>query len=165
MRGKFSRIIEDVENWPGTGENSIEAVEILRGDRIEFVVMTTRALDGEAQECFPECFDLPVDHRNFFTLHVDGRGVAFDHPVPCGSKARFVEFQSAVPSRLEQITGDLFLDKTIVGEIRIECPNEIVAIPPGVWIKVVMFGTVRLCIANKIHPMTGPAFTKCGGGK
>ena len=164
-RSQLFRIVEDAEGRPRAREDAVKRVEILVGNRIEFMVVAAGALDGQAEESFAQRLDLPVDDRGLLALHIDGRGVAFDHPMPRRAEPGLVEAERAIPARREQIAGDLLLHEAIVGQVGVEGADEVVAVAPGVRIEVVVLGAVSLGVAREVHPVPRPAFAEGGGGE
>ncbi len=59
----------------------------------------------------------------------------------------------------QRISSNLFLDELVVGCVRVESRDTVVAIWPGVGSLGVNFEAVRIRIANDIEPVLSPAFT------
>src|SRR4030095_7614226 len=54
-------------------EDAVKRVEVLRRNRVELVVMTSRACDREAEERLREDVDLVVDEIRLVPPDIDGR--------------------------------------------------------------------------------------------
>ena len=56
------------------------------------------------------------------------------------------------------ITGELLRQKAIESLILVERPDDVVSIAPSAGLGSVPFVTIRLCVADDVQPMSGPAF-------
>ena len=54
------------------------------------------------------------------------------------------------------IAGQLFMNKLVVGLIRIERANDIVSIPPGPGAILIPIEAIAITVANNIKPLAGP---------
>ena len=60
------------------------------------------------------------------------------------------------------VTGNLFEQKAIVRFVIVEGPNHIVAVTPGLRDGGIAFATVRVGVADEIHPVAGAVFAEAG---
>ena len=82
---------------------------------------------------------------------------------PAGADDGLIEPGRRMSSgRLEPIAGDVFLQELVVGNIRIERPDQVVAIPPRVRDAEVLLVPIRLGKADEVHPMACPLLPKAG---
>ena len=93
------------------------------------------------------------------------RRSAGSHAAPCDS-GRCPGTDSLIPSsRLmrgwgNEIAGNMLAHQLVVADVGIQCPNQIVAITPGIGNRRITFAAVRLGVAKPIHPMPRPTLAK-----
>ena len=64
-------------------------------------------------ERFTDGVDLVVDHRDLFSLDVQGRLIELDESVETKADERFVAIQGIIPSRFDQIAGQMLLNESL----------------------------------------------------
>ena len=142
-------------------EDSVERVEVLGGDRIEFVVMTARAGDGHGLERFCKSVDLVIDELRLMLSDIHGRMRLLGKPIKNRADDRFVEPLRWIQARVrEEIAGHLFSDELVVRQVGVERADQVIAVPPGVRDRIIAFVTEGLGVAHQVQPMTGPAFAE-----
>ena len=108
--------IESVDRDHGracAAKNSVKRIKVFIGYWVELVVMATRAGNGQALERFTDGVDLVVDHRDLFSLDVQGRLIELDESVETKADERFVAIQDIIPSRFDQIAGQMLLNESL----------------------------------------------------
>ena len=79
---------------------------------------------------------------------------------------RFIVIFFGVPSGIfQKVTGEVLTNKIVVGNILIECPDEVVPVFVGMIDPKVEFMSIGVRVPNKVHPVPGPLFSKMSGGK
>ena len=72
--------------------------------------------------------------------------------------------RSALPDAglLEEIPGEVLTDQLIVGHVRIESANQVVAILPRIRDVRITLAAVGVRVADPVHPVAGPALAEVG---
>ena len=108
-----------------------QGVVVLRGDRVELVVVAAGAGDGQAQEGLGEDVDLVVDAVRLVLADVDRRMRPLAEEEEAGAEDRLVEALGRVPARpVEQVAGDVLDDELVVGHVGVERADHVVAVAP-----------------------------------
>ena len=142
----------------GAGKEPVKRIEVFGRYWVELVVMATRAGNGQSLERFPDGVDLVVDHRDLFSLDVQGCLIELDESVETKADERFVAIQGIIPSRFDQIAGQMLLNKSLNRKIVGERADQIIAVSVREGQVRIVFGSVGLCVAHRIHPMPSPVF-------
>ena len=126
------------------------------------MIVTARARYGHSLEGLGKSVDLIVDDIGPEFAELNAVVVAhLAEAEERGTHDRFVPFAVVASARLvEKIAGDVFANKLIVGDIAVEGANQIVAIAPRTANFVVPFVAVGFGVANHIHPVARPFFSK-----
>ena len=130
----------------------LHRIIILLAERLEFMVVTSRASERDAQEHGCGGVDGVVQGveaalRLVRRVHhvgaqkVEGGG---------GDRPRIVGRQF--------VSGDLFADEAVVGFVAVKGVDHVIAIAPRMRAQGVMFESVAFGVAHEIQPVTGPAF-------
>ena len=141
-------------------EDRLQAVIFLLRDRVEFVIMAARAMDGQAQECGHGV------HHHIVAIVVardQAIGLAFRQfnmpdkiPRPGGDETG--GHNAVGIARKQHVPGELLLDETRIGGVVVEGSNDVVAVRPGVGPRFVFVVTVGFAVVNHIQPVSRPAF-------
>ena len=133
-------------------EERQEGVVILLRDRVDFVIVTTRATDSHAKESFtgsPQNVVKIIVARQ----RTIGRFVIPNtQPVKAGSG-----YGIAVLIR-QLISGKLFLDESVIRLVLVKGANDVVAVFPNEILAAVAFVAISLGKAHEVQPMTAPLF-------
>ena len=137
-------------------EHSFERVVILRGDWIELVIVATRAVDRHAEKC------LPNDANHIFEIlfanaplhHLALLAGADFIPRTCDEKAR--RDDSIRRARRQDIACNLLARELIVGLVRIEALDHVIAVTPRVGTKLVALESLAFTEARDVEPMPRP---------
>ena len=146
------------------GEHRLEAIIILLTHRVELVRVALRALDGETGES-PERVrhhvitievpgDLPVD------LRLGDLRMADEIPRAGGEETQRLD--AVARPREERVPRHLLLDETGVGLVRVEGPDDVVAVGPRMIPRLVLVVAVRVPVVRDVEPMPGPALAMAG---
>ena len=65
----------------------------------------------------------------------------------------------------EEVSGDVFGDELVVGDIGVEGADDVVAVVVGVVDRVVELVAVGFGVAHEVEPVPGPALAEVGGGE
>ena len=159
-------IIHDHLAGATAGEHSVQCVEVLLADRIELVVVTAGARNGQAEKGFREHIDLVVDH-----LHLIVQGIHRDVPELHHAQVRrpnpgFIQAFGAIDSRVfQEIPGDVFADQLVIGNVRVEGAYEIIPVAPGHGQFRITLTPMRFAVADQVHPVPRPTLAKTGRGQ
>ncbi len=117
-------------------EDSGHLVIIFGGDRVEFMVVATGAICGQAEESFCSDFDLVIDH--VVTLEGQiflGEGLFAQGEEARGHDAPVADAGLGISSK--DVTGELLADKLVIRHVVIEGLYDIVAIAPCVRVSMI----------------------------
>ena len=64
--------------------------------------------------------------------------------------------------RLELVTGDLLLNEPVVGLVRVEGADHVVAVAPSLRLRAIALVAVRLGVADEVEPVPPPFFAVPG---
>ena len=158
--------IEAGDVLSGGPQEGTQAVVIAGGDGVELVVVAARAGHGQAQESLRKDVHLVVDPIGLILQGID-RGMGRLMQVPeTGCQHRFIETDPRMTSGVrKEIARDVFLDEQVVGHVRVEGADEVVAVAPGMGDGVVLLMAIGVSEAHQIHPVTGPSFAEPRGGQ
>ena len=147
----------------GRQEDSREGVVVLLRNRVELVIVATRAGDGETEHALGGGVELLVGEVHL-KLGISPRIVAFgaDGEVTGGNKI-FTALD--VIGRGKQVAGDLLGEEAVVGLVFVEGLDDIVAVAPGVRVKDVRFFAARFGVTRDIKPVASPALAERGAGE
>src|SRR5262249_17732299 len=147
-------------------EEAGQGVVIAAGDRVELVIVTAGAGYGQAEEGLGHHVDLIVDAADLFLTNVHRRMDALAQVEEPGREDRLVESLDGVPARvIEQITGEVLDQESVVGEVRIERADDVIAIAVGVRDVVVELVAGGLGVADEIEPVAGPSLAVSRAGQ
>ena len=136
-----------------------EREEVLRGNRVELVVVAARARDGEAEERPPRDIDLPSDAVRLVESDIDGRVGRRPEEPPRRADGRCVRKPKRWPC-LEQVACDLLRDEPRGCQVCVERLDHIVAVAPCARNVVVELVAEALRIAREIEPVPPPTLAE-----
>ncbi len=140
-------------------EECAELEVILLQERIIFVVVAAGALEAKSEE------DVGGGVGDFGEYQVPlAAGVAVVVFVDPVSEEAGGDGCSGVIGK-EFVSGELFLQETVVGFVLIERLNNVIAVAPGIRAVEVGSVAVGIGVADEIQPMAGPAFAIGGAVK
>ena len=130
------------------------------------MVVAARAVDGDAHG--------RGDHLRDHVIEVARAGRPFEyvafglhlaHKIPRtrGEESRGDEGMRAVWG--EGVAGDLLADELVVGLVRVERLNDVVAVAPRIGAELVPLKAVGVRIVGDVEPVARPAFTEMGRGE
>ena len=126
-------------------------------DRIELVIVTTGAVDGQTQERLShgadDVFQLVLPHHalhGFALLRLTNRVVGT-------GDQKAGRFDGVRVVRSQHVAGQLQADELVVGHVAIEGIDNPVAIAPGIGTRLVKLEAVALAEAHHIEPVPRPA--------
>ena len=124
--------------------------------------MATGARDGEAEETLPKNFKLVRDAVGLILGDVGGCVHRLVEVPEAGAHHALVGFVGWIDPRLEQITGDLLPNESVIGKVIVEGANHPVAVSPCFADGVVKLMAAGLGVANEVQPVPPPAFAETG---
>ena len=141
----------------GGGEDTVEGVVVTRGDRVEFVIVTAGAGDGEAEDTAGHDVDAVVDDVVLITEEAAAEGEE-THRGECGF----------VVAERELVGGELLMNEAVEGEVGVEGADDVVAV--GVGVGEAAFGVadevaLGVGVAGDVEPVAAPAFAVAGAGE
>src|SRR5262249_37765952 len=133
-----------------------ELIELLLGDRVEFVIVAASAIDGQPQKRLADRGDETLQLLFSGKRAHRRRAVVVRSQIirSHGQKAARDDGQRIV--RLQHVAGDLPANKLVVWHVRVERLDHEVAVFPGVWAKLVALESLAFAVANDVQPVTGP---------
>ena len=139
------------------GDEGLHRIIILRTDRIELVIMTTRAADAETEKGLSEVHHDLVER----VLPCEPlRGFVFSDLAGKQHRSRHEESRRRILA--EGIARDLFADELIIRRVGVERLDHIIAIGPGIGPLGVHLEAVRVGVAHDIEPVLAPALAVAG---
>ena len=140
-------------------EDGDEAVVVARGQRLELVVVTTGAADGEAEKGLPGGADDVVE----LIVAIRGGISGFIIPMTEAKKAGGdVRFERAVR---QFVTCELLDDEAVEGFVLVERLNDVIAVAPDEGLLGIALVAVGIGVAHHIQPVACPAFAVCGASE
>ena len=143
-----------------------ELVILFLGDGINFVIVTTCAVDGDAHGGSDDLRDhvIQITRPRRPSQHLTLR-FHLAHKIPrSGSQKSRGDHRLWIIGR-DDIARDLFPQKLIVGLVGIQRSNDVIAITPGMGTQLVALETMRVRIVRNVQPMARPTFAIMLGGK
>ena len=143
----------------GARENRLQAVVLVLRNRVELVVVAASAVDRRADKRGHHGGDDVIAVQVAADLAVERvfADVAQRAFVPRPGSEETGGHGCPRIVRKEHVAGHLLLDKTAVGHVLVEGPNQVIAIRPGVVARPVLVMAVRLSEVDDVHPVPGPA--------
>ena len=137
-------------------EDPGERVVIGGRDRVELMVVATRAADCQTHEDATNRVDLFVDDVHFHLQRIVlGEHLRPDHKEAGGGEPVVVD--GFVPGFRKQVACDLLLEKLVVGFVGVERLDHVVAILIGIGVGHVFIHAVRVGISRQVEPVPSPA--------
>ena len=144
-----------VQGLDDRGEDAVQGVVVLDRDRVELVIVATRAGDGQAEEGLGRRVDALIDGV------MDVVEALADGDEAEGGETRIVRRDVR-----DAVRGELLDDELVVRLVLVHRVDHVVAIGPGVGVAVVAEEAValvdleaaRVGVAGGVEPVTGPAF-------
>ena len=139
-------------------EERQEGVVILLRDRIDLVIVTTRAADGHAEERFTggpqDVVEIIVARQRTIGRFV----IPNAQPIKTGGGNGIAGLVGQlVPSKL-------FLDESVIRLVLVKGANDVVAVLPNKILAAVAFVAISLSKAHEVQPMTAPLFAVLRAG-
>src|SRR5262249_44511342 len=139
-------------------KESLQPVEIARGDRIVFVIVTARTADGETEK------DRAGRRRNFVEIVLPDVRRDQVRAIPRREPQKRYR-DVALDIGLIIVAGvAVFIaagqwqdDEAVVRHVRVDRVDHPIAIPPGVADRAVPLQAAGLTIANEVEPVASPA--------
>ena len=129
-----------------------ELVILVLLERIVFVVVALRALDGEAEHAFAEGVHA-VEHRLHAELLGVNRALHVHHGI-----AQVAGGDDLILRGVRQhVAGELFEDELVVGQVLVEGVDHVIAIRPHLA-RHVLLVTITIRIARGVEPVASPTF-------
>ena len=153
--GRFLRGLRDNGEFPGDAgaiEDSIKGVVVSGGDGVGLVVVAAGAGDREAHCGAGGDIDAVGDDEVVLATLIGPAN---------GEESEGSKFFTR---QVHEIGCDLAMEKLIIGEGLVECPNDPVAVGVGVGV-IFTFGiggSAGVGVAGDVKPVAGPAFTESG---
>ena len=136
--------------WDQAGEVRLQSKVIFLKQRIEFVIMASRATVTKPHKRFAGYIGQVVQNRSPLPCYV--ALVVLVNPKPQVA-ARISAFQRV---RIEFIPGELLSYEVCIGFVLVERSNHVVPIAIGGRPKIILLVSIRLGEANQIQPESSP---------
>ena len=109
--------------------DAVEFVEIFLTDWIKFVIMAARAGNRDAENSLGNHIDLVVSESDLLVVSVGDTEAVRHHAQVRRADSGFVEVELLVNTRLfDEVAGEMFADELIVGDVGIDCSDNVVAV-------------------------------------
>ena len=143
-----------LERLDRRGEDAVQRIIVGRGDRVELVVVATRAGDRQAEEGLGRGVDALVD-----------RVVDVVEALADGDEAEGREAGVVGLDVRELVGGELLDHEAVVGFVGVERVDDVIAVGPGEGVAVVLVEALalvdrqaaRVGVAGRIEPVAAPA--------
>ena len=130
------------------------------------MVVTAGAGNGQSEKGLRENIDLIVDDLHLVIQGVHRNVAVLHHAQVCRPNPRFVQAFGTVDARVfQEIPGDVFTNKLVVGNVTVKSPDQIIPVAPGHGQFRIALTSVRFAVANQIHPVPRPTFAKTSRGQ
>ena len=142
------------------GEHRLHGIIILLRNGIELVIVTARTPEGQPQKYRAG----GVDDVGQFVLPLHQGEIdvgAFDDIKRPGDQ----ESRAGIGTRTEDVPGNLLPDELIVGLVRVERLDDVVAIRMRIAPFAIRLETIRVGVADDVQPVTRPAFAVARAGQ
>ena len=141
------------------GEHRLQAVVILLRDGVEFVVVTLRALHGQAVEGLHGVRHhvIAVQMARDHAVHLRLRHLRVPDEIPRPGRDEPECLETIACSREQHIARQLLLHETRVGLVLVEAADDVIAIRPRVRARLILVVAVRLAVVNDVQPVPRPA--------
>ena len=121
--------------------------------------MAPSARNRQAKKSFGEDVNTIVNPVVFILSRVNRRVNFLAEEGPARTQNRFIETLFKVKSRLgQQVPRKVFLHEGVIGDVRVESANHVVAIFIRVGDNKVAFVTTGFRVTHQVQPMSRPAF-------
>ena len=144
----------------GASEDAGERVVVASGDGIRFVIVASGTADTESEDAAADDVDLIGNdiHFEIFVHRLCGLGTQRE-------KARGNELAVPLLRRgcRNQITGNLFCQETVIGQVIVDGADDIITVAPRVrkaWIAAETIIAIRFSVTRNIQPVPAPLFSE-----
>ena len=143
------------------GEVGLQAIVVALAEGIEFVIVATRAADGNAQQRGTH----DVSHLGKHFIAAAGYFLIAGVFAQRSEAVKARGDQVFVLLRRNLIAGQLLQKKAIVGLVVVESANHVIAIAPGIAAVRVVFEAVGFREADDVEPVLAPALAVMRAGQ
>ena len=129
-------------------------------NRIDLVVVAPGATEGHPQECFADGIHLLIDD-----VHLQFDGVVFRQHFGANRQEAGGDQTFAPGARStfgEQVAGDLFPHKLVVGFVLLERIHHVVPVPKGLMVGEVFVHPIAVAVTGDIQPVASPPLAVAG---
>jgi hypothetical protein len=158
-------------SWSSAGQHDIVGLQLREvglhpvivglAERIELVIMASRAAYGDAQKRRANDVGHLGQHFVVGAGHVLISGILAQRTEPVESAGD----QVGLVGRIHFVAGELLFDERVVRLVVIEAPDHVIAITPRIGTVRIVFITVGLREAHHVQPMAAPLFAIVGRGE
>ena len=131
-------------------------------NRVEFVIVTTGTIHGESEHRLRsrghQILKMLLPRYLLHRL----RTFMVPHLVPRSADMKSRRDERIEPSRINDIARNLESQKFIVRKVRIESPDDPIAVAPGIFADPVSFKSLTLAKAHHVQPTAPPTLPKRG---
>ena len=146
------------------GEEGLEAVVILLEERVELVVVATRALEADAEERVGARVRDVFENALPLAAHVAVVPLVNAGAEVAGGDEVFWVLGFGFGAEVEFVTGELLAHELVVGLVGVEGLHHVIAVAPGLRAVFVGAIAVGLGVADEVEPVARPllAVTRAG---
>lgn len=148
--GPYNRLVASDGVVPDTVKEGHEAVVVLLGQRIFFVIVAAGASEAHSKEGFAGDLHDVSEHVVFCEHRVRRADVTLHHAEESGCCDGFAGWGRYFVAR------DLFRHEARVGDVVVECIDQVIAKAPNVVLVPVVLESFRFGVADNIHPVACP---------
>ena len=124
----------------------------LSGDRIDFVIVATCAIDRQSEKYLPRGSD------NIVEAIIIGQRSVGRFVVPLTESVVSRRNDAVCRDFVEFVTGELFTNELRIRFVLVKRANDIITITPHKRLGVIALKTICLRVTHEIEPMPCPAF-------
>ena len=118
--------------------------------------------NGQALKCFRRHINDIINAVRLINARINRAVLSFPKCEICRPNHRLIEPVARVtPGLLENIPGKVLQDELVIGDIFVECPDEVVTVLPRSLNREIEFVTFRFRVSDEVHPVACPAFSVC----
>ena len=141
----------------GTREDAVQTVVVARRDRVELVIMTTRAAHSQAEQPARDHVDAIVDD----VVRTVQKPWSQCEEAERGETARIRVVGVGIAILFQEVCRQLFRDEFVERQVRVERGDHVVAVGPRrgeSWILIQSHIALGVGVTSHVEPVSPPAF-------
>ena len=156
--------VEKSDHATRVARDTGERVEIAGRNRIKLVIVTTRARNRKTKQRASRDINRARDAIGFILTNINRRVRCGTKKPPARAQRRSI-LKTERRARTQQISRDMLRHETRGRNIAVERVDDIIAVTPRVWNRVVKLMRERLGVTHEVEPMSSPTLAIRGIGE